>query len=316
MSAITEMTPHRLALSDAVAGPAPGAALAALDASLRWAIEVLRDAATDQDDLAGRAFELLEPLATALGTTGELAAALPAFLAAADAGGPVDAELEARTVDLVAQAEKLAAARAEARRRTDADRGLAAKAEEYRRLMTEIEDLGRAEELAADLPRLRALREDLRRRSGPLRGQIDDVERAIESAAAEFVELAEPRLAWLSAEVRKELAAAVETQRRLRGQLDERQRVAGAAKEEQDRLSAQLAAAEEAVTTLAAANDALYADLDACAAADAEITASLGGLRDAELLLRTVDEKLAAALAVQDKIRRRERAMRFPGDPA
>jgi hypothetical protein len=309
-----ELDTFRTDVLDAATGSTPAAALETLDAALRWTVELLRRMPTAHDDLDGTAFGLVEPLAAALGRSDELGAVLPRFLAIADAGGPPAGELDAASAELAARNAEIRKIQAEIDERTRADRAQAEQVERYRRLREEVEELRRADELAAELPQLTALHADLRGRVEALR--LAETEDAVRQAAAEFAELGRIQLARLRPEVRRAQLDAVGVQRRLHQQIADGEQATQLGAAERDRLQAQLTEIRASLETLRTEHDTLYEDVSACAAADAAVAQSIGDLRDAEILLRTVDEKLAAALAAQEQVRLRERKPRFPGDQA
>ncbi|OIJ62818.1 hypothetical protein [Streptomyces mangrovisoli] len=205
----------RREIASALAADDGGAetALRVLGLAIGWAAAAVRRV---EGGAAGAdALETVFAFDDALTRTPELAAALPALLAAARPGATVAEHVARRTGELTAAAERVAAARAEADGLRDLEQRVTERLAEHRELHAKVTELRRLARLVEALDELRGQQEDIDACLRALRGQDTGVEETLRRGSDNLVRLSENRLSALMEPTREALVRAADAQRRL-----------------------------------------------------------------------------------------------------
>ncbi|EIV94362.1 hypothetical protein [Frankia sp. QA3] len=260
------------------------------------------------------AFRAVVELHAALSVGGEIGDALPAVLAAADAGVAAEDEVDRLAARLRRDAVRVRQAREELADRQARHRDLLDRDRENRAVEERLHALRRAEALADQIDDLRAQVDVLERRLGSTADEIADVEAAITGASVRLVQLTTEQIGRLDERTARELRRADANHRQLRELLVDRRAALERARDEDTRLAGEVEAAQTELTRLRDTHEDRHRALTGLADAGNAMSAGIGGLTEAAELLGRVDALLARSLADRERALRAARAVRFPGD--
>lgn len=259
----------------------PDAALAELGRAITRAAEALTLVTEDDDATAYRCARALD---SALGDLGELLRAVPGIVDLGDPGTVVSKRLAENRTELAARRAEVAASRAKVDDLAESEQRLADETAEAKHLSRRIDELERAQRLAAEIPRLRA--------------SLSALEEIVAKASVADA----PEVGARIAEAASQLAALTERQREAIGEeadtlVARAEAKAGELSEQQarrDAAAADLAKRESDISRLATEHREIQPVLAAWAKADADLVDGLrtAGILASESALQSVSDEL------------------------